>query len=117
MEDVDGEFDLDAAPDIAAPGPGPAMEEDEDEDEDEENTPVINGAKMSMTRTPATIVDEVVPKTRSASASRVPRPKPAAQSPADREAAERARGNEFFGAGEFAKAAKCYTACLGISNR
>ena len=79
-------FDVDAALDeadeeqVAAAAPAKGMGGPADaEAEEDENVPRINGAKMTMARTPATIVDEVVPKTRAASAARVPRPKPAAQ--------------------------------------
>mmetsp|Transcript_15489 Transcript_15489/g.20100 ORF Transcript_15489/g.20100 Transcript_15489/m.20100 type:complete len:534 (+) Transcript_15489:830-2431(+) len=47
----------------------------------------------------------------------VVKPKPALQTPKEREAEERKKGNDYFQQGNFQKAIKAYTACLGISNR
>ena len=109
------DFDADAAlDDVDVPGAVAASAGGNDSGEDDagEDVPV------RVARTPAQLALGVPGAAPSAErAAAVPRPKPALLSASEREAAERERGNAHFKAGEFSKAAKCYTACLGISNR
>lgn len=75
-------------------------------------------ARPRVRQTPATVVQaQASREVTGERQARVPKPLPAPVSLADREAAERARGNDFFKAGDFQRAIKCYTACLGISSK
>jgi len=75
------------------------------------------GGERVAVRTPAHVVHGGAAAPVAGGGSDVPRPKPALLSPAERELAERERGNALFKTGDFTGAARSYTACLGISNR
>jgi tetratricopeptide (TPR) repeat protein len=96
-------FDVDAAlNDVDA-----KEQKQEDDDDEEEIVPI---------QTPATMVVHSKKATPQIGVS-VAQPKPALKTPSEREADERQKGNDFFQKGDFHKAIKAYTACLGISNR
>lgn len=95
-----------------------AVSDDDTDDESDCDGNETRGSDIAV-RTPASIVTEVAGGTAAIETPDrvVRRPRPALKTAAEREAEEREKGNSYFKEGKYTKAAKCYTACLGISNR
>jgi len=73
--------------------------------------PSLPTVSPSKSLTPASIVQNYVPKV--SSSSQIPKPRGQSVN-CDAELLERERGNKEFSAGNFAAAVKIYTKCLGM---
>lgn len=110
-------FDVDAALDeVDTKDQGSEPEEQQVSTQPPPN-PSIPPPRTVRKATPATILHQSADGGKGTSAATVPRPKAAAETPAEKEKRERDKGNEAFRKGDFQAAIRSYTACIGLSNR